>query len=284
MSGNDPTELAELEALAQALASEAGATLMAAFEQDHPVSYKRDGDERRAPTSPVSPVDQAVEAALRERLSRVAPAHGVIGEEDETLPGDERGVLWVIDPLDGTANFVNGFPLFSSSIGVLVDGVPVAGAIWCASSHALRPGVYHGRAGGELRFDGESFRRFGSNASVRRGLAGIPVRQAGAGRFVDHRVGGSAALDCALAAAGAYRFVHFAGTRIWDVAGGVALARAAGLAVRERSRAGWGPFERFRARKRRGSGPPSLRGWRGALLLGEPGALEGAEHELSGDE
>ena len=46
------------------------------------------------------------------------------------------------------ANFVNGFPLFAASIGVLHQGRPLVGAVWCSTSHALRAGVYHARAGG----------------------------------------------------------------------------------------------------------------------------------------
>jgi myo-inositol-1(or 4)-monophosphatase len=63
--------------------------------------------------------------------------------------------VWAIDPIDGTTNFVNGFPLFAASIGMLHRGCPVVGAIWCSTSYALRAGVYHARAGGALRFEGE---------------------------------------------------------------------------------------------------------------------------------
>ncbi|MFC7553089.1 inositol monophosphatase family protein [Pseudoroseomonas wenyumeiae] len=50
--------------------------------------------------------------------------------------------------MDGTANFINGFPLFCGSIGVVKDGVPIAGALWCASSHKLRAGsITASRAG-----------------------------------------------------------------------------------------------------------------------------------------
>ena len=83
-------------------------------------------------------------------------------------------LTWVVDPIDGTANFVNGFPLFAASIGVLHEGRPVAGALWCSTSHAL-PGRRLPRAGRPVRSASRA-RRFGRAATpaVRRHLVGEP--------------------------------------------------------------------------------------------------------------
>lgn len=88
-------------------------------------------------------------------------------------PGRNHDFVWAVDPIDGTTNFVNGFPLFAASIGVLHRGRPIVGALWCATSHRLRAGVYHARADGELCFEGNSVMPT-ANPAVRGGLAGMP--------------------------------------------------------------------------------------------------------------
>src|SRR5918995_694248 len=85
--------------------------------------------------------------------------HDILGEESEERPGRESDFVWAVDPVDGTTNFVNGFTLFAASIGVLHHGRPIVGAIWCSCTHALRPGVYHGRDGACLCLDGETLNR-----------------------------------------------------------------------------------------------------------------------------
>jgi myo-inositol-1(or 4)-monophosphatase len=258
-------ELPAVEAFALELAREAGEAIARAVGAGGlAVSYKDTPRPGRAPVSVVSEVDRAVEAELRRRIAGRFPSHGVIGEEI-AAPAPEGAWLWVLDPVDGTANFVNGLPLFACSIGVLHDGEPVAGAIWCAATHRLRPGVYHGRCGGSLGFEGEALRPW-ANPGVLRRLAGVPPREAARGRAVDPRVTGSAATECAWVAAGLLRYTILRKTSIWDVAGGVALARAAGVAVREPAAAGWQPFERFAP----GPRDAELRAWRGTLLFGEP--------------
>ncbi|HRC63395.1 MAG TPA: inositol monophosphatase family protein, partial [Dehalococcoidia bacterium] len=145
--------LEEIEAVAVELAHLAGAEIDSALGREIVVEYKSASKKGNVePTNPVSEVDHAVEALVRERLALRFPGHGIIGEEVELQPDPTRDFVWVIDPVDGTTNFVNGFPLFAASIGVLHRGVPVAGAIWCSTGHELRSGVYHARAGGPLRF------------------------------------------------------------------------------------------------------------------------------------
>src|SRR5690606_20927247 len=100
------------------------------------------------------------------------PGHHILGEEFANPPTKPGGIVWAIDPVDGTANFINGLPLFCGSVGVLRDGVPVAGALWCASSHALRAGVYHCVEGGPLMFEEEPVTRR-ENPDVRRKLGGF---------------------------------------------------------------------------------------------------------------
>src|ERR1700743_3021308 len=77
--------------------------------------------------TPVSDADRAVETGLRETLGRVRPADSVLGEEfggSTTFAGRQ----WIIDPIDGTKNFVRGVPVWASLIALLEDGAPAGGA------------------------------------------------------------------------------------------------------------------------------------------------------------
>lgn len=259
--------LASVEALAVELARAAGAEAHAALDRTVDVAYK--ADHQGKPRDPVSEVDQAVEAIIRMRVGVEFPDHAIIGEEVETHPAADAEWVWVVDPVDGTANLINGFPLFAVSIGVLHHGRPVAGAIWCASTPALRAGVYHARLGGPLALDGVEV---GARETVvKRRLAAAPGGSSAGTREWDHRVTGSAALECAYVAAGVFTSVPFWGLKIWDVAAGVVLVRAAGLEAWTREDGTWQPLDRFVAPPQAPKGQdraPSLRDWRAPLVLG----------------
>jgi myo-inositol-1(or 4)-monophosphatase len=104
--------------------------------------------------------------------------------------------VWAVDPTNGTTNFVNGFPMFAASIGVLHRGVPVAGAVWCSVSHALRAGVYHASISRKLRFESNDVTPK-VNADVLRRLAGVPVAAHADEAGWETRKTGSAVLECA---------------------------------------------------------------------------------------
>lgn len=255
--------------MAVELAHLAGAKMTSTLGQEITVEYKQAGRGKERPTNPVSDVDQAVEALVRQRIGERFPDHGIIGEEVDLQPDPDREFLWVIDPVDGTTNFVNGFPLFAASVGVLHRGRPVAGAIWCSTGHELQAGVYHARAGGQLRFEGRAVPRNRPSVGVRRRLVAGPGGAAGRASQWDIRVTGSAAIECAFVAAGIFTSTVFWGLFVWDVAAGVVLVRAAGLEVWTRDSKGWKPLERFEApAKIREDRPPTLRDWRQPLVVG----------------
>ncbi|MBB4659038.1 inositol monophosphatase family protein [Parvularcula dongshanensis] len=269
-----PTEddLARIEAAAADLARLAGAEAQAAFGRVVRVAYKDEDPVAAGFKDPVSEVDQDVERLVRARLAEDFPEHDVIGEEMDERPGRGHDFVWAIDPIDGTTNFVNAFPMFSSTIGVLHRGEPVAGAVWCSTSHALRPGVYSAHRGGRLRFDGEPYAP-PKNPGVKRRLIGAPDALFGReGLPGDLRKTGSAAIECAFVAAGLLSAARFQPLNLWDVAGGVCLAQAAGIEVRADTGQGMAPFERFEPMAR-GGAAPDLRFWRGGLILGPPGGL-----------
>ena len=210
---------------------------------------------------------------IRTVLSDRFPDHGIIGEEmDDRLASKGSAYVWAVDPVDGTTNFVNGFPMVAGSIGVLRDGVPVAGAIWCSTGHALRPGVYHARADGDLMFGGETLKRSG-NSAVRRRLVGLPMPTAATGPW-DARKTGSAAVECAFVATGLLEAARFETPNIWDVAGGLALLPLVGGTVLERQDGRWARFEGFGA-------PDAQRNWSKPLILGTAPEAVLREH-LSG--
>jgi myo-inositol-1(or 4)-monophosphatase len=260
--------LSEVEETALELARLAGTEITGALGRTLALRYKRSAEGATSFRDPVSEVDHKVEVLIRARLADEYPEHAIIGEEIEAELS-AHDFLWAIDPVDGTANFVNGFPLFAASIGVLHQGRPVIGALWCSTSHALRSGVYHARVGGSLCFEGEPL-ALEPNEAVRRHLAGEPRATAERDLPWDLRKTGSAAIECAFVAAALLRVARFAQPNLWDIAGGVALVKATGGEVRTRTAQGWVPLERFEVKS---SDAGSLRRWRQPVILGEPEAV-----------
>ena len=268
----EETLLQEIERTAFELAAAAGAEITTALGRTLTVRYKTAATGVLQARDPVSDVDLAVEEAMRAEIRRRFPGHACLGEESAPGAGG-ADFVWVLDPIDGTTNFVHAFPLFACSLGVLHRGVPVAGAVWCSSSHELRSGVFHARRGGELRFENRALRVRPPSEQVISRLLGDP------GRFeekldFDRRTTGSAAVECAFTAAGILSSTVLRRPHVWDVAGGVALALAAQKQVWEREDGAWSSFASF---ARGGASPSleSLRAWRGSLLLGAPEVLEG---------
>ncbi|NML13214.1 inositol monophosphatase [Sphingobium sp. AR-3-1] len=254
--------LARMEAVAVELAAIGGREIMATLGSLMAVQYKGNDNAIALMRDPVSEVDSRVEAMIRSHLADHFPDHGIIGEEMAIQPGRDSDFVWAVDPIDGTSNFINGFPLFASSVGVLYRGVPVVGALWCSTSHLLTPGVYHSGGGVGLRFEGEQVSRM-PNPAVRKRLAGDPHGQSGIGPW-DGRKTGSAAIECAFVAAGLLQVARFATPNIWDVAGGIALARASGASVFQEEDGNWAPFASF------GVQLTQMAQWRHPLILGTP--------------
>jgi myo-inositol-1(or 4)-monophosphatase len=274
------TLLAELEELAVELAHLAGAQIADTLGSAITVEYKRASQRAGTePTNPVSEVDTAVEAMIRERVGARFPTHAIIGEEVDVHPDPTLEYAWIVDPVDGTTNFVNGFPLFAAAVGVLHRGVPIVGAIWCSTSHELRAGVYHAHVGGALLFEGRSVPASRPSSGVLRRLAARPGGAPGRLARWDTRVTGSTCIECAFVASGIFVSAAFFGPYVWDVAAGIVLLRAAGLEVWTLREGAWRPFDRFEAPASvRESRVPTLRDWRQSLAVGTP---EGVAPTLS---
>jgi myo-inositol-1(or 4)-monophosphatase len=274
MSAAAPTrdQLHEIEHVAVELATLAGAEITRTLGSIFRVRYKPgQSAEKISLSDPVSEVDGRIEKLIRARLAEVFPDHDIIGEEMIERPARDHDYVWAVDPIDGTTNFVNGFPMFAAAIGVLHRGRPVVGAVWSSVSHALRPGVYYATDGGKLRFEGDDVTPK-LNPAVRRRLAGVPVATLGDSDW-DTRKTGSAAVECALVAAGLMQVARFAAPNIWDVAGGLALLRASACDIRRNDNGQWLAMEAFTPMTGPG-GAKDLRYWRGSLIVGTPEAVE----------
>ena len=86
------------------------------------------GEETKEDDSPVTLADKAIEQMMRERIEAAFPTHRIMGEEFDDKAGSEE-ITWVLDPIDGTRQFVLGMPLFGNLIGVLAGDKPVLGCI-----------------------------------------------------------------------------------------------------------------------------------------------------------
>lgn len=276
----DESLLLTLEDRAAAWAGEVGQMLVGRYGTLLEVEFKAK-DER----SPVTAADRAAEAMLREAITREFPDHSILGEEGEDLARLDGAFVWVLDPLDGTTNFINGLPMWAVSVGVLYDGAPVAGAIFTATSHHGRPGVYSARRGGGTKLSGEpltlplqkeprSSRLSGQpgHFAARRGVGAAFRRKQG-----EPRVLGSIAVELAYVAAGTLQYAIFGGPQIWDVAAGVLLVQEAGglVLARPPAQRTWVPLHRFTAPPPQQPedamlGPAGLRRWRSGLVAGSP--------------
>ena len=192
-----------------------------------------------SPTDMVSDVDRASEAEVAEILGRLRPDDGVMGEEGTSRPGT-TGVQWVVDPLDGTTNFLFGIPQFSVSIAAEIDGRPVAGVVvdpsrsevWAAMQghgsyrNGSRCVVPDGRSTLEQALCATGF---GYRAERRRWQAEVAAKVIPQVR--DIRRLGSAALDLCWTGGGRYDAYFEWGLNQWDFSAGALVAQEAGARV-----------------------------------------------------
>jgi myo-inositol-1(or 4)-monophosphatase len=129
-------DIARRYELAKRLAREAGAIGMEMFRRRELLEIEQKGVQDM-----VSIADRAIEDYIREHISREFPCDGVLGEERGGEGGQSH--IWVIDPIDGTACFVNGMHSWCISIGVLIDGVPRIGVVYDPNANEL----FHAREG-----------------------------------------------------------------------------------------------------------------------------------------
>jgi myo-inositol-1(or 4)-monophosphatase len=228
----EPPAPRELERIAAVVARAAAAVVTGAHRQPVAVGHKL------SPTDVVTETDLRAEDLIRRMLRDATPEAGALGEEGgETLPGAR--LQWVIDPLDGTVNFLHGVPVFAVSIAAAVDGEVVAGAV----IDVLRSELFTAHLGGGACLDGEPIAASGctslAEALVTTGFshrADERIRQAEVARRLlplagDLRCFGSAALELCWVACGRVDAYYQRDTELWDRAAGALIAAEAGADV-----------------------------------------------------
>jgi myo-inositol-1(or 4)-monophosphatase len=248
-AGGTAAELAAgLGELARAVAAEAGELLLSRHGQARVVETKS------SPTDVVTEMDRAAEELIRDRLLSARPGDTILGEEGGEIgpartPAGQTGagaVRWVVDPLDGTVNYLYGLTGWAVSIAAEADGQVVAGAVAVPLHRSLFSATVG--AGAWLRSawrDGEP-RRLSANTGVElaQALVGTGFGYAAGRRVVqgqvvsavlpqirDIRRAGAAAVDLCSVAAGRLDAFYERGLHPWDWAAGGLIAREAGARV-----------------------------------------------------
>jgi myo-inositol-1(or 4)-monophosphatase len=195
-------------------------------------------DAKSTATDLVTEVDRATERWLVEQLRSVRPGDAVVGEEGGDRSGS-TGVRWVLDPIDGTVNFVLGLPQYGVSVAAEVDGRVVAGAV-CnpATGETFRAALGAGAHLGDVRLTGPRQvplakavvgTGFGYDAAIRARQAAVLVPLLPA--VADVRRLGAASLDLCYLAAGRLDAYYEVGLNLWDHAAGGLIAAEAGCVV-----------------------------------------------------
>jgi len=244
--GHDLSErlLRELENLAVAAAREAGRFIVDERPRGLEVL-----DTKSSLTDIVTVMDQQSEALLRRQLLRARPDDAIVGEEDGVSDGTS-GITWVVDPIDGTVNYLYEIAAYCVSVAAVVGDTakpgqwqPVAGAV----CNPLTSEVFHARLGGGARlltFDRDTAIRVNAVDELTRSLVAtgfgyVPEVRDRQGQVLgallpeirDIRRAGSAALDLCAVACGRVDAYYESGLNPWDLAAGWIIATEAGALV-----------------------------------------------------
>ncbi|MGH2852737.1 MAG: inositol monophosphatase family protein [Solirubrobacteraceae bacterium] len=260
-SAGEPREdssTAELLQVAVDTATTAGLLLLERFNGGR----ERDVESKSTPTDLVSEADRLAQRCIREELALRRPRDGFLGEEEGGEEAGRSGLRWVVDPLDGTVNFLFGLPQWCVSVAAQDERGSLVGAIY----DPIREELFTAVRGGEARMRtpakespvdspptaGEP-RRFEELTLQGSGREDLPTAMVATGFAYDARVRaaqaqvlaraiprvrdirrfGSAALDLAWTAAGRYDAYFERTVKPWDIAAGTVLCEAAGLRVVE---------------------------------------------------
>ena len=223
----------ELGALAEGVARRAGALLASGLGQ-----VRTDVGTKSSLTDMVTEIDHASEALIVEGLLGPRPDDGILGEEGTAVEGTS-GVRWVVDPLDGTTNYLYGVPGFNVSIAAEIDGDVVAGVVF----DVMHDELFAATRGGGARRNGQPIAASAatelSSALVATGFAYDAVRRARQARVLvdvlphvrDIRRFGAAAVDLCWVACGRLDGYYERGLAPWDLAAGGLIASEAGAVV-----------------------------------------------------
>jgi len=187
-------------------------------------------------TDPVSQADKNAQKAVIKAIKRVFPEHGILAEEDGV---NEMGkdYCWIIDPLDGTVNFVHGLPAFCVSVGLKYKNEIIAGVIYSPVTKE----IFSAEKGKGAYLNGEKIKVSKTDKLIRSlAVTGFPYvlegRRARVFKNFENIVStsqgirrlGSAALDMAYVACGRFEFFWEETLKPWDIAAGILIVKEAG--------------------------------------------------------
>ncbi len=194
----------------------------------------------KGPANFVSLADKRAEEILYQDLAKARPGYGFIGEEGGTREGTDKSHTWIVDPLDGTTNFLHGIPQFAISIGLAREGTVIAGVIYNPANDELYiaergKGAFLNdqrlRVAGRRKLNecviacGLPHIGRGDHEQFRQEMIAIQDRVAGLRRF------GAASLDLAFVAAGRLDGYWERNLSPWDIAAGQIMVKEAGGTV-----------------------------------------------------
>ncbi|WP_083681795.1 inositol monophosphatase family protein [Paenibacillus sp. FSL A5-0031] len=225
---------------------EAGALILELMKQPLQIHEKKNQSDL------VTIVDMQSEELLRNRIMNDYPSHWILSEETDGCREDSHHLMlqpplgygWIIDPIDGTTNFIHKMAHFAISVGIIKDGIPIGGVVYNPVTDELYFGRKHGGAflngipiqvgqeqelGQALLGTGFPAKEWKANSSVVEQIAKIT----GAAR--DVRIIGSASLDLCLVASGRLTGFWHDGLYPWDVAAGLIIIQEAGGKISNRA-------------------------------------------------
>lgn len=213
-------------------ARKAGNVAIKAYENPTSIDVDSKGD-----NDFVTNADRAAEALIVETIKKAYPDHTIIGEESGLYKGSDSDVQWIIDPIDGTANFIKNIPHFAVSIAVRIKGKTEVAVVYNPISNEMFTAV---------RGQGAQLNGYRIRVSQSKDLNGAILATAFPWKFKQHldnyltviqklftkcadfRRAGSAALDLAYVAAGRVDGFFEIGLQPWDIAAGELIVREAG--------------------------------------------------------
>lgn len=235
----DLAEVALLAEVAETLAREAGALVLEGRPSRVDVAATKS-----SPIDVVTAMDLASEALLRRRLAELRPGDGILGEEEGHRPGT-TGVTWVLDPIDGTVNYLYGIPAYAVSVAAVVGPAdPQGWTVLAGCVHSVADGrTWTAGLGAGARQDGRLL-VVGPPAPLAESLVGtgfgyVSERRRAQARVLaevlprvrDVRRIGSAAMDLCGVASGSLDLYYERGLKPWDLAAASLVAAEAGAVV-----------------------------------------------------
>ena len=222
--------LEDIERHAVIVANSAGELIEKYFHSTFDINYKSEGS-----SDPVTTADIEADLLIRNLIKEKFPDHSIISEENEAHIVSNADYCWVIDPLDGTNNFLNKFPFHSISIGILFKGQPIVGVILLRNLPWQPSSIIRARKGNGTFLDDQKVNVVSNNEPLQTGLANIrfarsryKAKRELAKNTGDFRSIGSTAYEISLIATSSLQLAVFNHPKIWDIAAGIIIVKEAG--------------------------------------------------------